>query len=100
LGKQKGGFNLQGAQKLTFWAKGEKGGERIEEFKVGGIGGDFPDSDSAVMGPVILTNQWRQYTLDLRGKDLSYMSGGFSWSTSVDVNPESCLFYLDNIQYE
>lgn len=99
-GKQKGGFNLQGAQKLTFWAKGEKGGERIEEFKVGGIGGDFPDSDSAVMGPVILTNQWRQYTLDLRGKDLSYMSGGFSWSTSVDVNPTSCLFYLDNIQYE
>lgn len=99
-GKQKGGFNLQGAQKLTFWAKGEKGGERIEEFKVGGINGDFPDSDSAVMGPVILTNQWRQYTLDLRGKDLSYMSGGFSWSTSVDVNPESCLFYLDNIQYE
>ena len=99
-GKQKGGFNLQGAQKLTFWAKGEKGGERIEEFKIGGITGDFPDSDSAVIGPVILTNEWREYTIDLRGKDLLYISGGFSWSTSVDVNPESCVFYFDNIQFE
>lgn len=99
-GKQKGGFNLEGARKLTFWAKGEKGGERIEEFKMGGITGDFPDTDNAVIGPVILTNDWKEYTIDLRGKDLSYISGGFSWSTSVDVNPNSCTFYLDNIQYQ
>ena len=99
-GKQKGGFNLHGSQKLTFWAKGEKGGQRIEEFKVGGITGDFPDSDSAVIGPVILTNEWREYTIDLRGKDLTYLSGGFSWSTSVDVNPGSCVFYIDNIKYQ
>lgn len=99
-GKQKGGFNLQGAQRLTFWARGEKGGERIEEFKIGGISGDFPDTDTAVMGPVILSSDWREYTLDLRGKDLSYISGGFSWSTNADVNPSSCVFYLDNIQYQ
>ncbi len=99
-GRQKGGYNLQGAKRLTFWAKGEKGGERIEEFKVGGIAGDFPDTDSALIGPVILTNEWRQYTIDLRGKDLTYISGGFSWSTSVEVNPESCVFYLDNIQFQ
>ncbi len=99
-GKQKGGFNLQGAQKLTFWAKGEKGGERIEEFKMGGINGDYPDTDSAVIGPVILTTDWKEYTIDLRGKDLTYISGGFSWSTNVDVNPHGCTFYLDNIQYQ
>ncbi len=99
-GKQKGGFNLQGAQKLTFWAKGEKGGERIEEFRSGGVSGDFPDSDTSVIGPVILTNEWRQYTIDLRGKDLSYISGGFSWSTTVEANPGGCVFYLDEIQYQ
>lgn len=99
-GKKKGGFNLNGAQKFSFWAKGEKGGERIEEFKIGGITGDYPDSDSATIGPVILTNEWREYTIDLRGKDLSYISGGFSWSTSVDVNADNCQFYLDNIQYQ
>jgi len=99
-GSRKGGYNLQGAQKLTFWAKGENGGERIEEFTIGGITGDYPDSDSAVIGPVILTDEWRQYSIDLRGKDLSYISGGFSWSSSVDVNPDGCTFYMDNIIYE
>ena len=99
-GSRKGGFNLTGATKLTFWAKGERGGERIEEFKIGGIGKDFPDSDMAFIGPVILTNEWREYTLDLRGKDLSYISGGFAWSSGVDFNPNGCVFYLDDMKYE
>lgn len=99
-GSQKGGFNLTGAKKLTFWAKGEQGGERIEEFKVGGLTGDYPDSDSAGIGPVVLSSEWRQYTIDLRGKDLSYISGGFVWATNVDVNPQSCTFYLDDLKYE
>ena len=98
--KKEGGFTLTGAQKLTFWAKGEKGGERIEEFKIGGITGEFPDTDTAVIGPVILTSEWKEYSIDLRGKDLSYISGGFAWSTNVDVNPESCTFYLDDMRYE
>ncbi|MDP8266977.1 MAG: hypothetical protein P9M07_08595 [Candidatus Aceula meridiana] len=99
-GSRKGGYNLNGATKLTFWAKGEKGGERIEEIKMGGVTGDYPDTDSAFIGPVILTNEWKEYSIDLRGKDLTYVSGGFSWSTNVDVNPESCTFYLDDIRYE
>jgi len=99
-GNRKGGFDLTGATKLTFWAKGESGGEQIEEFRLGGITGDYPDSDTAVIGPVILTNEWRQYTMDLRGKDLSYISGGFSWSTNVDVNPDGCTLFLDRIVYE
>jgi hypothetical protein len=99
-GKKKGGFNLTGAEKLTFWAKGDQGGEQIQEFTVGGITGDFPDTDTAVIGPVILTNEWKEYTIDLRGKDLSYISGGFAWTTSEDVNAESCVFYMDNIKFE
>ena len=99
-GNMKGGFNLTGASRLTFWAKGEQGGERIEEVKIGGLTGDYPDSDTAVIGPVIFTKEWKQYTIDLRGKDLSYIAGGFAWATNVDVNPESCVFYLDDIRYE
>ena len=99
-GNRKGGFSLTGAQKLTFWARGDKGGERIEEVKIGGITGEFPDSDTAVIGPIILTPEWKQYVIDLRGKDLSYISGGFTWATNVDVNPHECVFYLDDIRYE
>jgi hypothetical protein len=94
------GFDVSKAQKLTFWARGEKGGERIEEFKVGGIMGEFSDTDSSALGPVILTKEWTQYTIDLKGKDMSYIIGGFAFTTNVDVNPEGCTFYLDEIKYE
>ena len=96
------GFDLRGATKLTFWAKGERGGEIINEFKVGGISsGDYPDSDSASIGPIQLTKEWKKYEIDLRGKDLSYVIGGFCWATNIDVNdPNGIVFYLDEIKYE
>ena len=101
-GARKGGYNLTGASKLVFWAKGEMGGERLEEFRVGGLGANqmYPDSDTASIGPVILTNEWKEYTIDLRGKDLSYISGGFEWVANVDSNPHHCTFYLDDIRFE
>ena len=99
-GDREGGYDLTGATKLTFWARGENGGERIEEFKAGGLTGLYPDSDIAGIGPVMLTQEWKQYEIDLRGKDLSYISGGFAWATNLDVNPNGATFYLDNIRYE
>jgi hypothetical protein len=99
-GSSDGGFDLSKTTKLTFWARGEKGGERIEEFKVGGIMGEFSDSDSSSIGPVILNKEWTQYTIDLKGKDMSYVIGGFCWSTNIDNNPEGANFYLDEIKYE
>ncbi|MCM8779600.1 MAG: hypothetical protein NC914_00380 [Candidatus Omnitrophica bacterium] len=99
-GEQDKGFDLSRASKLTFWARGEKGGERIEEVKIGGIMGTYSDSDMASIGPVILTPDWQQYTIDLNGKDLSSIIGGFCWVTNVDVNPEGAVFYLDEIKYE
>jgi len=99
-GDRKGGFDLTGATKLTFWARGANGGERVEEFKMGGITGLYPDSDIAGIGPVMLTTDWQKYEIDLNGKDLSYISGGFCWGTNIDVNPDGATFYLDDIKYE
>ena len=99
-GDRKGGFDLTGAKKLTFWARGEKGGERVEEVKMGGISGSYPDSDTTSIGPIILTKDWQQYTIDLEGRGLSYISGGFCWSTNLDVNPDGATFYFDDIRYE
>jgi hypothetical protein len=94
------GVDLRGISKLTFWARGEKGGEQIQEFKMGGISGSYPDSDTAGIGPVTLTPEWKQYTIDLAGKDLSHVIGGFAWSTNLDTNPQGCTFYIDEIRYE
>jgi hypothetical protein len=94
------GYDLSKATSFTFWAKGAKGGERIEEFKAGGIMGEFSDSDSAVIGPVILNKEWTKYTIDLKGRDMSYIIGGFCWSANIDNNPEGAVFYLDEIKFE
>jgi hypothetical protein len=99
-GDKKGGFNLTGATKLTFWARGAKGGEKISEFKMGGITGEYPDSDSAAIGPVELTPEWQKYTVELKDKDLSHVIGGFCWSASKDDNPDGFVVYVDDIMYE
>ncbi|MBN1823956.1 MAG: hypothetical protein JW803_06540 [Endomicrobiales bacterium] len=99
-GNATGGYNLGGAKYLTFWAKGEKGGEKISEFKMGGLTGKNPDSDTAWIGPVKLRKEWRQYKISLRGKNLKYIIGGFCFTVLAVDNPSGCTFYLDEIKYE
>ena len=99
-GESPDGFNLTGARKLTFYARGERGGEKIAHFKIGGIGGEYPDSDSAQIGPIELTRGWRQYTIDLRDCDLTKISGGFCVAFNKDDNPSGFTIYLDEIVYQ
>lgn len=99
-GTRKGGYDLTGFKRLTFWARGEAGGEKIAEFKIGGITGEFGDSDSVTTGPIELTKEWKKYTLDLADKDLHSISGGFCWAASKDDNPNGFTIYLDEVRYE
>lgn len=99
-GAAKGGYNLRGASFVTFWAKGQNGGERINEVKIGGLTGKYPDSDVAWMGPISLQNEWTQYRLKLAKKDLSYIVGGFCFTLSRSDNPHGCTFYVTEIRYE
>lgn len=99
-GNTKGGFNLTGAKKLDFWARGEKGGE-VVTFKMGGVGmgHQYPDSDAATMDPVVLTKDWKEYSIDLTGKDLSHIIGGFAWIGTAKENQSNITFYLRDISY-
>lgn len=99
-GNRPGGYDLTGATKLVFWVRGEKGGERIEEFKVGGITGEYSDSDVAGIGPVALTADWQRFVIELDGLDLSSIIGGFAWAANLDSNPDGVTFYLDDIRFE
>lgn len=97
------GYTLKGASRLTFWARGERGGERIS-FKTGGIrsnGKPFHDSFGPILerndGPTILTNQWVRYSIELDGVNTSSMLGGFCVAIAEVDNPNGCVFYLDDI---
>jgi hypothetical protein len=93
-----GGRDLSGAKKLSFWARGEKGGEKVE-FKYGVLPADkkFADSSSGAT-TVELTKDWKQYEIDLAGKDLSKIKTGFCWVVAGQGEPVT--FYLDDVEYE
>lgn len=96
------GRQMRGSTKLVFWAAGMKGGE-IVEFKSGGIsspGKKYKDSFEATLGSIALTREWKRYEIDLRGKDLSSVIGGFAWVATGEANPGGLIFYLDAMHLE
>ena len=104
------GIDLSGAQRLTFWARGMTGGECVEFFCLG-VGRDaatgiaqqpYPDSSpKASTGYITLSKNWTQYTINLTGRNLSYVLGGFGWVTSADRNGrDDITFYIDDIRFD
>lgn len=81
----KPGKSLVGAKKITFLAKGEKGGE-VVEFKSGGIQGKSSDTLDVSMGKIALSSTWQEYTIDLSNQDLSNVIGAFAWFVSAPDN--------------
>jgi hypothetical protein len=99
-GNVQGGFNLKGAVRITFWARGLKGGEVLSEVKVGGIKGKYPDSDIASLKNIGLTTEWEMYEIDLKDKKMSHIAGGFCIILDRYNNPEGATVFIDNIIYE
>lgn len=98
-GDQPGGWNLTGAKKLKFWARGDKGGETVS-FKFGVLGLDKKYSDSATgaINDIKLTKEWKAYAIDLEGKDLTRIKSGFVWTLRGQNAP--VVFFLDDIRFE
>lgn len=97
-GDKPGGWNLTGAKALTFWARGDKGGEAVP-FLFGLAGKGKPNADSASGKlPVTLTKQWKQYAISLKGKNMSHVITGFAWTLSAPGHPVT--FYLDDVKYQ
>lgn len=97
-GDKPGGYDLTGAKTLSFWARGDKGGERVK-VGYGLIGPDKPFPDTARdEREVTLGKDWKRYTFDLAGKDLSRIKTGFFWVVAGQGAPVT--FYLDDIRYE
>ena len=96
------GLNLEKATKVSFWARGEMGGERAE-FMVGGIEGRaYEDSTNppVSLGTITLEQGWQRYEIPLAGRDLTQVIGGFCWRATKVDNPRGCTIYLDDIRFE
>lgn len=103
------GLNLTGADALSFYAKGEKGGETVEFFTCGfGYDGttgiqtvEYPDSTKKkTLGTATLTDEWQEYVISLSDADMSYIVCGFGYVLNdvMDGNADN-VFYLDEIKF-
>lgn len=101
--KEGNNYSKKGFKKLIFWAKGETGKE-VVEFKAGGISNakkPYKDSFEETVGRITLSNDWKQYTIDLESANLSSVIGGFCWVASSDYNNQrTIIFYIDDIYFE
>ncbi len=97
-GDKPGGYDLREAKKITFWARGLEGGEKIE-FKYAILGKDkrYGDSCEGKTKTIKLSTEWKQYRLSLRG-DRRRIKTGFVWT--IGVTDKDATFFLDDIQYE
>lgn len=96
-GDAAGGYDLRGATRLTFHARGQRGGEAVNVgFGVLGPDADHPDSGGKETG-ITLTRDWKRYEIDLTGVDLRRIKTGFFWSVAGAGEP--IVFYLDEIVY-
>ena len=103
------GMNLTGATELSFYARGEQGGECVEFFTCGfGYNGDdgsiieqYPDSEGKhSLGFVSLSKDWHAYTIPLDYADLSYICCGFGFVCSGNESGDAeNVFYLDDIKF-
>ena len=94
-------FSTAGYTRLTFWARGENGEERIK-FGIGGIKQAnklYKDSAEAFQF-ASLKKGWKKYTLNIGDQKLHSIIGGFFWYASFEDNPEGAVFYLDDIQLQ
>lgn len=96
---KKNGRNLTGLKKLSFWVRGENGNEIIN-ITAGGIKGENPDTFMREIKGMKLSTQWKQYTINLSGRDLSNVSGGFCWTVDSKKNKGIVTFYFDDVIYD
>jgi hypothetical protein len=95
------GYNLTGATEISFYAKGENGGEKVKFFAGGIIDkAPYPDSFKTPVVVITLEPSWKEYRIDLTSKDLSHVIGGFGFALTRSDNPNGATFYLDNIAYD
>ena len=98
-GDRGGGFDLSGAKKITFWARGEAGGEVVNfEFGVLAKEKKFHDTAKGALPKVTLSKEWQRFEIPISAPDLTRIKTGFVWTLASPGHP--VVFYLDDIRWE
>ncbi len=92
------GKAVSGASRVTFWAKGGKGGEIIDAKGAGTPAVALLKNSK----PMTLSGGWKHFEIELGDTDLSDVEGAFGvkWRSFESENPDGLTVFLDEIRYE
>ncbi|NUQ71653.1 MAG: hypothetical protein HUU17_12645 [Chthonomonadales bacterium] len=98
-GDRPGGYDLSGARRLVWHARGARGGE-VVSFLFGLLGPDKPFADTVrlKLENVTLPAEWKRYEIPLDGAALARIKTAFGWTVAGQGRPVE--FYLDDIRIE
>ncbi|MFO0870479.1 MAG: glycoside hydrolase family 2 TIM barrel-domain containing protein [Pirellulales bacterium] len=102
-GDQRGGFNLTGAKRIVFQARGATGQE-VVSFGFGLIGPEkrYADTARRNLEKVPLTRDWQTFEIPLEplpaNSSLTRIKTAFFWTTASSGQP--VVFFLDDIRWE
>jgi hypothetical protein len=94
-------LSAAGYRRISFWAKGEAGGE-IVEFRAGGLGNvktRYRETLDVTAGKLKLGTSWTEYSIYVSNADLSSVMTPFCALFHQEDNPAKAVIYLDDIQY-
>ncbi len=96
-GDMRGGFDLSGAKKFSFWAKADDDNTKVTM----GFGlienKPFPDTSKKSM-EIELGTEWKKYSINVKKMDLSCIRTGFVMFGAADGFNQS--IYVDEIVFE
>ncbi len=98
-GERLGGYNLSGATKFSFWAKASSNNVKAS-IGFGLIGKDkkYYDTEQKQLKDIKLTTEWKQYTIDISGSDLSCIRSGLVIYSGGSGSPQ--FIWLDDVVFE
>ena len=98
-GDKPGGWDLTGAKRLSIWLRGDTGDETCS-IELGILGDDkkFSDTAKAKLENIKLSNQWREVSIDLVGKNLTRIKTGLV--VSIPGQGQPVTIYVDDCKYE
>lgn len=94
-------LSARGYRRISFWARGEKGGE-VAEFRAGGLGNiktRHRDSFDVSAGKIKLSAGWHDYSIFVKDADLSSVMTPFCVLMYREDNAQDAVVYVDGIEY-
>ena len=91
------GYEVEpGATRISLWAWGAKGGEKVSFF----AGIQEADGFHVELTDVVLTTEPTQYFVKLGASMYSKVVGGFGWSSGTSDGSTPVVFHIDDIQWQ